>query len=143
VLTSPLLHRRSICRVERYIIKLIQPGNFNDQLTEILSQWGAVLCWPRAGRAEVADFLGTCRFEDCTATSAVVRTSPSGARVMTDSSVAVRQPRVLDREADAYRPWTASVLSVDPGLLTAPLEIDLDAACRSFSLKGIFDRRLL
>jgi len=39
------------------VTKLIQPGVFNDQLTEIL-RMGHVPCWPRRSRPMVADFLG-------------------------------------------------------------------------------------
>ena len=43
------------------VIKLIQPGTFNDQLTDVLRN-GARALLAQAVEAEVADFLGTaCR----------------------------------------------------------------------------------
>ena len=40
------------------VIKLIQPGTFNDQLTDVLRN-GARALLAQAVEAEVADFLGT------------------------------------------------------------------------------------
>ena len=40
------------------VIKLIQPGTFNDQLTDVLRD-GARALLAQAVEAEVADFLGT------------------------------------------------------------------------------------
>ena len=40
------------------VIKLIQPGTFNDQLTDVL-RTGARALLAQAVEAEVADFLGT------------------------------------------------------------------------------------
>ena len=88
------------------IIQLIQPGNVEDQLTEILRN-GARALLAHAVEAEVADFLGKhadLKTED--GHQRVVRHGHLPEReVMTGiGSVAVRQPRVRDREADATDP---------------------------------------
>jgi hypothetical protein len=88
------------------VVKLIQPGAFDDQLTEILRQ-GARTLLAQAVEAEVADFL---------ARHAELRTDDGRRRfarhghlpereVMTGiGPVAARQPRVRDREAAAQDP---------------------------------------
>jgi putative transposase len=53
--TSPLKERYAVSKDN--IIKLIQPGNVDDQLTEILRN-GARALLAQAIEAEVADFLG-------------------------------------------------------------------------------------
>ena len=53
--TSPPKERYAVSKDN--IIKLIQPGNVDDQLTEILRN-GASALLGRAVEAEVADFLG-------------------------------------------------------------------------------------
>src|SRR3981189_3933461 len=83
------------------VIKLIQPGFFDDQLTEILRN-GARALLTRAVEAEVAEFLGKhadLKTED--GPRRVVRHGHLPEReVMTGiGAVAVRQPRVRDREA--------------------------------------------
>jgi putative transposase len=86
------------------IIKLIQPGNVGDQLTEILRN-GARALLAQAVEAEVADFLG--KHADLkNGYQRVVRHGHVPEReVMTGiGPVAVRQPRVRDREADATDP---------------------------------------
>ena len=88
------------------IIKLIQPGIVDDQLTEILRH-GARALLSQAVEAEVADFLGKLadlKTED--GHQRVVRHGHLPEReVMTGiGPVAVRQPRVRDREADAANP---------------------------------------
>jgi len=88
------------------VFKLIQPGAFDDQLTEILRQ-GARALLAQAVEAEVADFLakhGDLRTED--GRQRVVRHGHLPEReVMTGiGPVAVRQPRVRDREAGAGDP---------------------------------------
>ena len=88
------------------IIKLIQPGNVEDQLTEILRN-GARCLLAQAVEAEVADFIGKhadLKTED--GHQRVVRHGHLPEReVMTGiGPVAVRQPRVRDREADAANP---------------------------------------
>ncbi len=88
------------------VIKLIQPGAFKDQLTEVLRN-GARALLAQAVEAEVADFLGIhadLKTED--GRKRVVRHGHLPEReVMTGiGPVAVRQPRVRDREAAADAP---------------------------------------
>jgi putative transposase len=88
------------------VFKLIQPGAFDDQLTEILRQ-GARTLLAQAVEAEVADFLTRhtdLRTED--GRQRIVRHGHLPEReVMTGIGlVAVRQPRVRDREAAAGDP---------------------------------------
>ena len=88
------------------VIKLIQPGTFDDQLTDVLRN-GARALLAQAVEAEVADFLGThadLKTED--GHRRVVRHGHLPEReVMTGiGPVAVRQPRVRDREASADDP---------------------------------------
>ena len=85
------------------IIKLIQPGNVDDQLTEILRN-GARALLAQAVEAEVADFLGKhADLKTADGHQRVVRHGHLPEReVMTGiGPVAGRQPRVRDREADA------------------------------------------
>jgi putative transposase len=88
------------------VVKLIHPGAVDDQLTDILRQ-GARALLARAVEAEVADFLarhGELKTED--GRQRVVRHGHLPEReVMTGiGAVAVRQPRVRDREAAADDP---------------------------------------
>ena len=88
------------------VIKLLQPGTFTDQLTEILRN-GARALLTQAVEVEVAEFLSAhtdLRTED--GLKRVVRHGHLPEReVMTGiGPVAVRQPRVRDREADARDP---------------------------------------
>ncbi|MGY3621609.1 putative transposase [Bradyrhizobium sp. USDA 10063] len=88
------------------IIKLIQPGNVDDQLTEILRN-GARALLAQAVEAEVADFLGEhADLKTVDGHQRVVRHGHLPEReVMTGiGPVAVRQPRVRDREANAADP---------------------------------------
>lgn len=88
------------------VIKLIQPGFFDDQLTEILRN-GARALLAQAVEAEVADFLGKhADLKTADGHQRVVRHGHLPEReVMTGiGPVAVRQPRVRDREADAADP---------------------------------------
>jgi transposase-like protein len=88
------------------IIKLIQPGNVDDQLTEILRN-GARALLAQAVEAEVADFLGKhADLKTADGHQRVVRHGHLPEReVMTGiGPVAVRQPRVRDRQADATDP---------------------------------------
>ena len=88
------------------IIKLIQPGNVDDQLTEILRN-GARALLAQAVEAEVSDFLGKHGdLKTADGHQRVVRHGHLPEReVMTGiGPVAVRQPRVRDREADATDP---------------------------------------
>ena len=88
------------------IVKLIQPGAVSDPLTEILRD-GAQALLVQAVEAEVADFLakhGDLKTGD--GHQRVVRHGHlPGREVMTGiGPVAVRQPRVRDREAGADDP---------------------------------------
>ena len=88
------------------VFKLIQPGGFEDQLTAILRQ-GARTLLAQAVEAEVADFLarhGDLKTGD--GRQRIVRHGHLPEReVMTGiGAVAVRQPRVRDREAAADDP---------------------------------------
>ena len=88
------------------IIKLIQPANVVDQLTEILRN-GARSLLAQAVEAEVADFLG--KHTDLKTSDGHQRVVRHGhlpeREVMTGiGPVAVRQPRVRDREAAAADP---------------------------------------
>jgi putative transposase len=88
------------------VVRLIQPGAFDDQLTEVLRN-GARALLAQAVEAEVAGFLAKhaeCKTEDGRAR--VVRHGHLPEReVMTGiGPVAVRQPRVRDRAAAADDP---------------------------------------
>ena len=88
------------------IIKLFQPGNVEDQLTEILRN-GARSLLVQAVEAEVADFLGKhTDLKTADGHQRVVRHGHLPEReVMTGiGPVVVRQPRVRDREAGATDP---------------------------------------
>jgi putative transposase len=85
------------------VVKLVQPGAFDDQLTEILRQ-GARTLLAQAVKAEVADFLA--KYADLKTEDGRQRIVRHGhlpdREVMTGiGPVAVRQPRVRDREAAA------------------------------------------
>lgn len=88
------------------VVRLIQPGAFEDQLTEVLRN-GARALLAQAVEAEVAGFLAKhaeCKTED--GRTRVVRHGHLPEReVMTGiGPVAVRQPRVRDRGAAADDP---------------------------------------
>jgi putative transposase len=88
------------------VTKLIQPGEFDDQLTEILRN-GARALLAKAVEAEVTDFLGkhaNLKTED--GHQRVVRHGHLPEReVMTGiGPVAIRQPRMRDRETAADDP---------------------------------------
>ena len=88
------------------VIKLIQPGAFDDQLTEVL-RTGARALLAQAVEAEVAEFLGQhADLKPSDGRSRVVRHGHLPEReVMTGiGPVGVRQPRVRDREAAADDP---------------------------------------
>src|SRR2546423_3285214 len=83
------------------VIKLAQPGTFTDSLTEILRN-GAHALLTEAVEMEVADFLG--RYSDLKTEAGHQRVVRHGhlpeREIMTGiGPVAVRQPRVRDREA--------------------------------------------
>ena len=98
------------------VVKLIQPGTFSDQLTDILRQ-GAHALLAQAVAAEVAAFLA--RHADLKTAEGHARVVRHGhlpeREVMTGiGPVGVRQPRVRDREAGADDPrrvrFTPSIL---------------------------------
>jgi hypothetical protein len=102
--TSPPKERYAVSK--DIIIKLIQPGNVDDQLTEILRS-GARALLAQAVEAEVADFLG--RHADLKTGDGHQRVVRHGKlperEVLTGiGPVAVRQPRVRDCEAAAAEP---------------------------------------
>jgi putative transposase len=88
------------------VIKLIQPGAFNDQLTEVLRN-GARVLLAQAVEAEVVEFLAKhVELKTADGTQRVVRHGHLPERkVMTGiGAVGVRQPRVRDRVAAADDP---------------------------------------
>jgi transposase-like protein len=88
------------------VIKLLQPGTFDDQLTEVLRN-GARALLAQAVEAEVADFLDKhAHLKTADDHQRVVRHGHLPEReVMTGiGAVGVRQPRVRDREASADDP---------------------------------------
>ena len=98
------------------VVKLIQPGTFSDQLTDILRQ-GAHALLAQAVAVEVAAFLA--RHADLKTAEGHARVVRHGhlpeREVMTGiGPVGVRQPRVRDREAGADDPrrvrFTPSIL---------------------------------
>ena len=104
------------------VIKLAQPGSFTDSLTEMLRN-GARALLTQAIEAEVADFLAKhADLKTATGQRRVVRHGHLPEReIMTGiGPVAVRQPRVRDREAAEGGPHP--VLAVDPAALRAAVE---------------------
>jgi putative transposase len=102
--TSPFKERYAVSNDN--VVKLIQPGAFEDQLTEILRQ-GARSLLGQAVEAEVADFLAKyAELKTDDGRRRVVRHGHLPEReVMTGiGPVAVRQPRVRDRAAAAEDP---------------------------------------
>jgi len=93
---------------ESNVIKLAQPGAFNDSLTEILRS-GARALLTQAVEAEVAEFLAKhADLKTETGQQRVVRHGHLPEReIMTGiGPVAIRQPRVRDREAaEGERIW--------------------------------------
>ena len=88
------------------VVRLIQPGTIEDQLTEVLRS-GARALLAQAIEAEVAEFLG--KHADLKTEQGHQRLVRHGhlpeREVMTGiGPVAVRQPRVRDREATAIDP---------------------------------------
>ena len=102
--TSPLKERYAVSNDS--VTKLIQPGTFDDQITDVLRN-GAHTLLAQAIEAEVADFLG--RYADLKTSQGHRRIVRHGhlpeREVMTGiGPVAVRQPRVREREAAAADP---------------------------------------
>jgi len=88
------------------VIKLIQPGTFDDQLTEILRQ-GARKLLAQAVEGEVADFLAKhCDLKTEDGRQRIVRHGHLPEREVTTGigPVAVYQPRVRDRAAACADP---------------------------------------
>ena len=88
------------------VVKLVQPGTFSDQLTEVLRR-GARCLLAQAVEAEVADFLGGHgELKTLDGRQRVVRHGHLPEReVLTGiGPVALRQPRVRDRAAAADDP---------------------------------------
>jgi len=88
------------------VTRLIQPGTFDDQLTEVLRN-GAKALLAKAVEAEIADFL--TKYADLKTENGLQRVVRHGhlpeREVMTGiGPIAVRQPRVRDREAAAGDP---------------------------------------
>jgi putative transposase len=120
------------------VFKLIQPGAFGDQLTEILRQEARTLL-AQAVEAEVADFLAKhtdLKTED--GRQRVVRHGHLPEReVLTGiGSVVVRQPRVGDRAAAAGDP---SRIRFTPAILPAYLRRSksIETLLAILYLKGI------
>ena len=98
------------------VTKLIQPGTFDDQLTDVLRN-GAHALLAQAIEAEAADFLG--RYADLKTSQGhrrIVRHGylPEREMMIGIGPVAVRQPRVRDREAAAADPGR---IRFTPGIL--------------------------
>ena len=112
--TSPLKERYAVSNDS--VTELIQPGTFDDQLTDVLRN-GAHALLAQAIEAEVADFLG--RYADLKTSQGHRRIVRHGhlpeREVMTGiGPVAVRQPRVRDRAAAAADPGR---IGFTPGIL--------------------------
>src|SRR5256714_7761747 len=100
------------------VMKLAQPGTFTDSLTEILRN-GAHALLTQAVETEVADFLG--RYSDLKTEAGHQRVVRHGhlpeREIMTGiGPVAVRQPRVRDREAVGGEFQEREGAAVDRGL---------------------------
>ncbi|MGY3108066.1 hypothetical protein ACVWW7_004693 [Bradyrhizobium sp. LM6.9] len=140
--TSPPKERYAVSN--NNVIHLIQPGIFDDQLTEVLRN-GARALLAQAVEAEVADFLGQ---------HADLKTRDGHQRVVRHGHLPERE--VMDRHRSGRRPpaactrsrsgrrrsWPHPVLAVDPAALHAPVEVDRDAAADPLP-EGYLDRRLL
>ena len=126
------------------VIKLIQPGAFDDQLTEVLRN-GARALLAQAVEAEVADFLGKhadLKTEDGHQPRRPPR-PPAGARGDDRHRPGRRPPAARARSRGGRRRSRPHpVLAVDPAALHAPLEVDRDAAADPLP-EGYLDRRLL
>ena len=87
------------------VVKLIQPGILTDRLTEVLRD-GARALFTQAVEAEVSEFLAATAYLKTDGCQRIVRHGHLPERqIMTGiGPVAVRQPRVRDREAGADDP---------------------------------------
>jgi len=124
------------------VVKLIQPGTFNDLLTDVLRN-GARALLTQAVEAEVAEFLG--QYADLKTEAGLLRVVRHGhlpeREIMTGiGRVAVRQPRVRDREAGAA---DAGRIRFTPAILPpyARRSKSLEMLIPLLYLKGCFDRR--
>ena len=100
------------------VVKLVQPGTFSDQLTEVLRR-GARCLLAQAVEAEVADFLGGHgERKTGDGRQRVVRHGHLPEReVLTGiGPVALRQPRVRDRAAAADDPGRIRFSSYSSGV---------------------------
>ena len=128
------------------VFKLAQPGTFVDQLTEILRN-GAQALLARAVEAEVAEFLvkhSGLKTED--GRQRVVRHGHLPAReIMTGiGSVAVRQPRVRDREiAGGERVWFSPTILPPYARRTKSLEVLIPILYLKGVSTGAFDEALI
>ena len=116
------------------IIKLIQPGIVDDQLTEILRH-GARALLSQAVEAEVADFLDKhADLKTVDGHQRVVRHGHLPEREVMSGigPVAVRQPRVRDRGVDATDP---NRIRFSPSILppTGAARNRSRRCCRSFT----------
>ena len=92
------------------VVQLIQPGTLTDQLTEVLRNWARAQL-TQAVEAEVSDFLaGTADLKIADGCRRIVRHGHLPEReIMTGiGPIAVRQPRVRDREGGAKEILRAS-----------------------------------
>lgn len=120
------------------VTKLVQPGTFSDQLTDILRD-GARTLLAQAVKAEVADFVaGHANLKTDAGHQRVVRHGHLPEReVMTGiGPVAVRQPRVRDREVSAQN---VDCIKFTPAILPpyARRSKSLDVLLPILYLKGI------
>jgi transposase-like protein len=123
------------------VIKLAQPGAFTDSLTEILRS-GARALLTQAVEAEVAEFLAKhTDLKTETGQQRVVRHGHLPEReIMTGiGPVAVRQPRVRDREATE-----GARIRYSPSILPryARRSQSLEVLIPILYLKGLSNRRL-
>ena len=108
------------------VIKLAQPGTFTDSLTEILRN-GAHALLAQAVELEVTDFIG--RYADLKTAAGRQRLVRHGhlpnREIMTGiGPVAVRQPRVRDREpSEGERIWFSSSILPPYARRTKSLEV--------------------
>jgi hypothetical protein len=89
--TSPPKERYAVSKDN--VIKLIQPGNLDDQLTEILRD-GARALLAQAAEAEVTDFLGKHAYlKTATVTSAWPKTREQRCWVLKTANVIAKLPK--------------------------------------------------
>jgi hypothetical protein len=114
-LTSPLKERYAVSNDN--VVRLIQPGTFEDRLTEVLRN-GARTLLAQAVEAEVAEFLAEhADLKTQRGCQRLVRHGHLPEReVMTGiGPVAVRQPRLRDRAAAPTIPRASAAYSDEVG----------------------------